>query len=109
VLRRIFGTKRAKVTRGNRKLKNEERHRCHSSRSIIRMINSRRMRLTGHIARMEERKNACWLLVGKPESKRPLRRLCRRWVESKAIPVTGRALLPRNIICMILLLISVRR
>jgi hypothetical protein len=32
----------------------------------MRMITSRKMRLAGHIARMEKR-NAYWLLVGKPE------------------------------------------
>jgi hypothetical protein len=50
VLRRIFGPKRDEVTGGWRKLYNEELHNLYSSASIIRMIKSRRMRWTGHIA-----------------------------------------------------------
>jgi hypothetical protein len=52
VLRRIFGPKRDGVTGGSRKLHNEELHNLYSSPSIIRMIESRRMRWAGHVARM---------------------------------------------------------
>jgi hypothetical protein len=38
------------------------------------MIMSRRMRLAGHVARVEEKKNAYRILVGKPEGKRLLER-----------------------------------
>jgi hypothetical protein len=41
---------------------------------IIRIIKSRRMRWAGHVTRMEEKRNAYRLLVGKPEVKRPLER-----------------------------------
>jgi hypothetical protein len=41
---------------------------------------SRRMRGTGHVARMGEKRNAYRILVGKPEGKRPLGRPRRRWV-----------------------------
>jgi hypothetical protein len=44
VLRRIFGPKRDKVTGGWRKQHNEELHGLYSSRNIIRIIKSRRMR-----------------------------------------------------------------
>jgi hypothetical protein len=54
VLRRIFGPKRDKVTGGRRKLHNEELHNLYSSRSIIRMIKSRRMGWAGHVGRMGE-------------------------------------------------------
>jgi hypothetical protein len=53
-----------------------------SSPSIIRMIKSRRMRWAGHVARMGEKMNAYRILVGKPEGKRPLGRLRRRWVNN---------------------------
>jgi hypothetical protein len=36
------------------------------------MINSRRMRWAGHVARMGEKRNAYRVLVGNPEGKRPL-------------------------------------
>jgi hypothetical protein len=50
VLRRIIGPKRDEETGGWRKLRNEDLHNLYSSPSIIRMIKSRRMRWTGHIA-----------------------------------------------------------
>jgi hypothetical protein len=48
VLRRIFGQKSDKVWR---KLHSEELHKLYSSPSIIRMIQPRRRRWAGHIAR----------------------------------------------------------
>jgi hypothetical protein len=72
VLRRIFVPKRDEVTGEWRKLHNEELRDLYSSPSIIRTIKSRRMRWAGHIARMGEKRNACRLLGGKPEGKRPL-------------------------------------
>jgi hypothetical protein len=81
VLSRIFGPKRDEVTGEWRPLHNEELHDLYSSPSIIRIIKSRRMRWTGHVARMGEKRNACRLLVGKPEGKRPLGRPRRRWVD----------------------------
>jgi hypothetical protein len=55
-LRRIFGPKRDEVTRGWRKLHNEELNDFYSSPSIIRVIKSRRMRWVGHVLRMEREK-----------------------------------------------------
>jgi hypothetical protein len=40
------------------------------------------MRWAGHVARMGEKRNACRLLVGKPEGTRPLGRRRRRWVDN---------------------------
>jgi hypothetical protein len=82
VLRRIFGPKRDEVTGGSRKLRSEELHDLYSSQSIIRIMKPRRMRWTGHVARMGEKGNAYRLLVGKPEGKRPLGRPRRRWVDN---------------------------
>jgi hypothetical protein len=78
VLRRIFGLKRDEVTGGWRKLHTEELHNLYSSPSIIRMIKSRGMRWAGYVARMGSRKNACRILVRKPEEKRPVGRSRRR-------------------------------
>jgi hypothetical protein len=47
VLRRIFGPNRLEVTGGWRKLHSEELHNFY----VIRIIQSRRMSLTGHVAR----------------------------------------------------------
>jgi hypothetical protein len=65
-----------------RKLHNEELRNLYSSPSIIRVIKSRRMRWAGHAARMGARSNAYRILVGKPEGKRLLVRLRRRWVNN---------------------------
>jgi hypothetical protein len=46
------------------------------------MIKSRRMRWTGHVARIWEKRNAYTILVGKPEGKRPLGRPRRKWVDN---------------------------
>jgi hypothetical protein len=46
------------------------------------MIRSRRMRWAGYTARMEEKRNAYRLLVGKTEGKSPLGRTRRRWVDN---------------------------
>jgi hypothetical protein len=43
----------------------------------------------GHVARMGEKRNACRLLVGKPEGKRPLGRPRRRWVDSIRVDLGG--------------------
>jgi hypothetical protein len=55
VLRRIFGPKRDDVTEDWRKLHNEGLCNLYSLPNIIRMIKSRRMRWTGHVARMGRR------------------------------------------------------
>jgi hypothetical protein len=69
VLRRIFGPKRDEVTRGWRKLLDEELHNLYSSPNIIRMSKSWRMRWARHVARVGEKKNSYRVLVGKPEGK----------------------------------------
>jgi hypothetical protein len=81
-LRKIFGPKMDEVTGEWRKLHNKELHDLYSSPSIIRIINSRRMRWAGHVARMGEKRNAYRFLVRKPEGKRPLGRPRRRWVDN---------------------------
>jgi hypothetical protein len=43
----------------------------YSSPNIIRMIKSRRMRWTRHVAQMGEKRNACRILVGKQEERDP--------------------------------------
>jgi hypothetical protein len=46
------------------------------------MIKSRRISWAGHVARMEEKRNAYRILVGKPKGKRPLGRPRCRWVDN---------------------------
>jgi hypothetical protein len=56
VLRRIFGPRRDGVTREWRKLHNGELNDLYSSPNIVGVIKSRRMRWTGHVACLCERR-----------------------------------------------------
>jgi hypothetical protein len=69
VLRQIFGLKREEVTGGWRKLR-EELNNFYPSPCIIRMMESRRMRLMGPVACTGE--NLYKILVRKPDGKRSL-------------------------------------
>jgi hypothetical protein len=65
-----------------KKLHNEELPNVYSLSNMIGRIKSRRMRWTGYRAQMEMKRNACRILVGKPEGKRPLGRPRGRWVDN---------------------------
>jgi hypothetical protein len=82
MLRRIFGPKRDEVTGEWRKLHKEGLHDLYPFPSIIRIIKARRMRQAGHVVRMEEKRNAYRLLVGKSEGRRSLGRPKRRWLDN---------------------------
>jgi hypothetical protein len=57
------------------RLYNEELHNLYVLPNFIRVIKSRRMRWEGHVAHMGEMRNAYKILIGKPEGRRPLRRI----------------------------------
>jgi hypothetical protein len=60
----------------------EELHNLFSSSSIIRQMNSRRMRWARHVPRIGEERKMYSVLMGKPEGpegKRPLGRPSRTW------------------------------
>ena len=59
-------------------------HSLYRSPNIVRVINSRRLRWTGYLARMEEGRSAFKILTGrpKPTAERPLGRPRRRWEDS---------------------------
>ena len=82
VLRKIFGDKTDEIRGQWRKLHNAELHALHSSPNIIRSLKSRRLRWAGHVGSMEQSRYAYRVLVGKPEGKRPLGRLRRRWKDN---------------------------
>jgi hypothetical protein len=62
VLRRGFGGRKDEVTGEWRKLHNEKLHDVYCLPNVVRVIQSRRMRLTGHVERMGRREGytGCW-------------------------------------------------
>jgi hypothetical protein len=75
---KIFGPKREEDGSW-RKLHYDELHSLHSSPHTVRVIKSRRMRWSGHVACMGEGRGAYRVLVRRPEGKRPLGRPRCRW------------------------------
>jgi hypothetical protein len=82
VQRRIFGSKRDKVTGDWRRLHNGGLNDLYSSPNVIRVIKSRRMGWAGHVARMGEKRGAYRILVGRPEGRPPLGRARHRWEDN---------------------------
>jgi hypothetical protein len=74
VLTRIFGPKRDEVTGVWRKLHNEKTHKLRPLPDIIKNDQIKEEEVGRYVARMGEKRNAYRILVGKPESKRPLAR-----------------------------------
>jgi hypothetical protein len=71
------------------KIHNEELNDLHSSPNIVVVIQSRRMRCAGHVARMGKMKGEYKFLVGKPEGKRPFGRPRRRWEDNIKLQEVG--------------------
>ena len=81
ILWRIFGSQRNE-NRDWRRLHNDELYNLYRSPNIVRVIKSRRLRWTGHVARIEEGRSAFKMLIGKPIGKRLLGRPKRRWEDN---------------------------
>jgi hypothetical protein len=79
VLRRIFGSKKDKVTGEWRKLYNEELNDCTPRLIFFRMIKSRKMRWAWHIAHMRRGELYTGFWWGNLGGKRPLGRHRHRW------------------------------
>ena len=62
-----------------RRLYNEELNNLYCPSNIVRVIKSRRLRLTDHVARMGQGRNALKILTGKPSGKKPLGKDRHRW------------------------------
>ncbi|KAJ4444194.1 hypothetical protein ANN_05984 [Periplaneta americana] len=82
VHRKISAAKRDEVTGEWRKLHNTELHALYPSPDIIRNIKSRRLRWAGHVARVNESRNAYRVLVGRLKGKIPLERPRCRWEDN---------------------------
>jgi hypothetical protein len=78
VPRKVSGCKEDELTGDLSKLHSEELSDLYCTPSIIWVIKLRRIRWTGHVALMGDRRGACRVLVGKSEGRRRLgRRKCR--------------------------------
>jgi hypothetical protein len=69
-----LGLEGNEVTGDRRKLHNRELYDLYSTPNIILVIESIRTRWAGNVARVGVRKGAYWVVVGRPEGKRPLGR-----------------------------------
>ena len=58
---------------------NEELNSVYHSSNIVRVIGYRKLRLAGHVARMDEIRSAFKILTGEPTGMRPLGRPRRKW------------------------------
>jgi hypothetical protein len=87
LLRMIFGPRREEDGSW-RKSHYDELHSLYSSPNIVRVIKSRRLRWTGHVARMGEGRGVYRVLVGMPEGKRPLGRPRLRWEDNIKLDVS---------------------
>ena len=95
IQKRIFGPKRNENGEW-RRFHNEELHSLYRSPNIVKMIKSRRLRWTGHVARMEEGRSAFKILTGKPTGKRPLGRPRRRWEDKTKMDLKEMGINMRN-------------
>jgi hypothetical protein len=69
LLRRIFGPKRKEVVGGSTRRHNEDLYNLNASSDIVRLIKSRRMTWTAHVAGMGDIRNAHKVLIGESEGK----------------------------------------
>lgn len=74
-MRRMFVPKKEDVTGSLEKVDSEDLRSTYSSPNVVRVIKSRNIRLAGHAARTEKKRNAYRILVDKHEGKIPLGRL----------------------------------
>jgi hypothetical protein len=82
---RIFGPKRDEVRAEWRKLYYEELNDLYCSSNMIRVIKSIIMRLTGHVARIGEKRGVYIILLRETEGKRLLVSPRRRWEDDTSI------------------------
>jgi hypothetical protein len=70
------------LTKKGGRLHNDELHNLYSAPNIVRAIKSRRTRWKGRVTCMGEGRSVYWVLVGRSEGKRPLRRPRHKWEDN---------------------------
>jgi len=91
VSRKIFGPEREERKEDGswREVYKDELHGLYPSPYIVSVIKSRRMRWVEHVAGMGEGRGVYRVLVGRPEGKRPLGKLRRRWKDNIKMDLRG--------------------
>jgi hypothetical protein len=79
--RKSYGPKNSELS-GEQRTVNDELHNLYSSPNFVWVIKARKLRWTGHAARMGERGGVYRVLVGKIAGKRPLGRPRSRWEDN---------------------------
>ena len=92
VLRGIFGPKRDENGQW-RSFHNEELHILYRSPNIVKVIKSRKLIMAGHVARMEEGRNAFKILTGKPTGLGVDGRTILEWILKKWVSLRGTGLI----------------
>ena len=77
-----MGLRGTRLQERGEKLHNEELYGLDSSPNIVRVIKSRRMRWSEHVARMGESRGVTGVLMGILEGKRPLGCPKRKWEDN---------------------------
>ena len=95
MLRRIFGPKR-NAYREWRRLHSEELHNLYRSFNIVRVIEYRRLKWAGHVARMEEGRSAFKILTDIPTGKRHLGKSRLRWEDNIRMDLKETGINTRN-------------
>ena len=79
-----------------RRPQNEELHSLYRTRNIVRVIKSRRLTWSGHLARMEGGRSALKIITGTPTGKRALGMPRRRWEDNVRMDVKEIGIKTRN-------------
>ena len=89
VLRGTFQCRSEEATRYWRKLRNEELHHFYCSVNFVRVLKSRKVRWTGHVARILEKINVHKVLVGKPGGDSPFGKPNGGWEDTAKLVLKG--------------------
>jgi len=95
ILRRIFRPMRNENGEW-RRFHSEEIYSLYRSPNLVRVINSKRLRWAGQVARIEEGRSALKILTGTPAGKRPVERPRGRWEDNIRIDLKETCINTRN-------------
>ena len=95
ILMRIFGPKRDENGEW-RRVHNEQLYSLYRSPNIVRVIKCRRLRWSGHEARIEEGRSVFKILTSKPTGNIPLGKFRRKWQDNIGMDIKEIGINKRN-------------